>query len=403
MGATMPRDRDAHRLGALLAAAALVWPVVASAEVATDGTLGRWVRLTGPDVEVGADLGRVRGRNLFHSFRRFGVEAGGRVTFTGPGGLDNVVSRVTGGEASRIDGTLASRVGRADVWLVNPSGIVFGPGARLDVPGSFHASTADEVRFEDGAAFSAIEPEGSTLSVARPEAFGFLGGKPGAITVDRGVLEVSEGEALSLVGGDIRILGDLIGDPRVLPEEERRNGVLRAPEGTITLAALATLGDVLIDGLDERVSGTATVRMSDHALLSASGNGGGVIRVYSGRLLLEDRSAIVSNNLAMRDALGGIDIRADEIELLRGGEISSDTSGEGTGGAINIAAKRLLIDANGAESLNQPLDIGDPDTPFIVRIFFGNSLIRTSSGRFDLDEMVASSAPLLTRLAMRAT
>src|SRR3712207_8778702 len=83
--------------------------------------------------------------------------------------IDNVISRVTGGEASRIDGTLASRVGKADVWLVNPSGIVFGPGARLDVPGSFHASTADEVRFEDGEVFSARDPGGSVLSVARPE------------------------------------------------------------------------------------------------------------------------------------------------------------------------------------------------------------------------------------------
>src|SRR3712207_8497367 len=60
--------------------------------------------------------------------------------------IDNVISRVTGGEASRIDGTLASRVGKADVWLVNPSGIVFGPGARLDVPGSFHASDRKSTR-----------------------------------------------------------------------------------------------------------------------------------------------------------------------------------------------------------------------------------------------------------------
>jgi filamentous hemagglutinin family protein len=174
------RDRMA-RLGALAAACLASAP--ASAEVSTDGTLGRRVRLTGREVEVGAELGRLRGRNLFHSFERFGVERGGRVTFTGPRGLDNVISRVTGGEASRIDGTLASRVEGADVWLVNPSGIVFGPGARLDVPGSFHVSTADELRFEDGAAFSARDPSGSTLSVAAPEAFGFLGGAPTGIVV----------------------------------------------------------------------------------------------------------------------------------------------------------------------------------------------------------------------------
>src|SRR3712207_1294734 len=121
--------------------------------------------------------------------------------------IDNVISRVTGGEASRIDGTLASKVGKADVWLVNPSGIVFGPGARLDVPGSFHASTADEVGFGDGAVFSARDPSGSTLSVASPEAFGFLGGgRPGAITVDQSILAVPRGKSLSLVGGNITVL-----------------------------------------------------------------------------------------------------------------------------------------------------------------------------------------------------
>ena len=73
----------------------------------------------------------------------------------------------------------------ADLYLVNPSGIVFGPGARLDVPGSFHAATADELRFKDGARFSAREPAKGTLTVAAPESFGFLGGRPGAITVDR--------------------------------------------------------------------------------------------------------------------------------------------------------------------------------------------------------------------------
>jgi filamentous hemagglutinin family protein len=105
-------------------------PATAAGEVATDGTLGRRIRLAGPDVEVGAELGRISGRNLFHSFERFGVDAGGRVTFTGPDGLDNIVSRVTGGEASRIDGTLASRVPGADLYLVNPAGIIFGPGGR---------------------------------------------------------------------------------------------------------------------------------------------------------------------------------------------------------------------------------------------------------------------------------
>jgi filamentous hemagglutinin family protein len=153
----------------------------------------------------------VRGKNLFHSFERFGVEGGGKVTFTGPSGLDNVVSRVTGGEPSAINGTLASTVPGADVWLVNPAGIVFGPGATLDVPGSFHASTADELRFSDGVAFSASDPGRGGLSVARPEAFGFLGaGKPAAITAQGAAFPIDAGEAISLVGGDVLLLGSQI-------------------------------------------------------------------------------------------------------------------------------------------------------------------------------------------------
>lgn len=238
----------------------------ASADVATDGTVGRKVRLGGRNAEVGAELGQVRGRNLFHSFERFDVPAKGSVTFTGPRGLDNVISRVTGGKASRIDGTLASKVPGADVYLVNPSGIVFGPGARLDVPGSFHASTADELRFKDGGRFSAKDPTRGTLSVAAPESFGFLGGRPGAITVDRGVLAVGSGKQLSLVGGDVTVAGDASGPsfgdaPSGEDLRVRTSGVLRAPGGQVLLTSLGGTGTADLGG---GASGTVSgqVRLS---------------------------------------------------------------------------------------------------------------------------------------------
>jgi filamentous hemagglutinin family protein len=172
---------------ALCLLAALLWPLAGSAEVATDGMLGAKVRLTGRDVRIPARLGQIRGQNLFHSFQRFGIERGQKVTFTAPDRLrlKNVIGRVTGGERSTIDGTLASRVKGAELWLLNPAGILFGPHARLDVSGAFHASTADELRFEDGAVFSALDTQGSVLSVAAPEAFGFLHVKPAGITIDQ--------------------------------------------------------------------------------------------------------------------------------------------------------------------------------------------------------------------------
>jgi filamentous hemagglutinin family protein len=160
------------RLGLLLAALLAAAPV--QAQIVTDGTLGPKVSLQGGEIKIGADLGSRRGDNLFHSFEKFGIATGQSATFTGPGDIRNVISRVTGGEISNIDGKLASKVGQADLYLLNPAGVMFGPNARLDVPGSFHASTAHELRFTDGAHFSALDKNGSGLTVAPPEAFGFL-------------------------------------------------------------------------------------------------------------------------------------------------------------------------------------------------------------------------------------
>src|SRR5262245_50781765 len=109
----MVTTRRRHAWRALLLGTASYFAVafltarMAAAEVATDGTLGRRVSLRGGNIEIGADLGQQRGGNLFHSFRKFDVETRGRVTFTGPDSVKNVISRITGGERSSINGTLA--------------------------------------------------------------------------------------------------------------------------------------------------------------------------------------------------------------------------------------------------------------------------------------------------------
>src|SRR3954447_26162444 len=144
------------------------------AQIVTDGTVGPKVSLSGGEIKIGADLGSQRGGNLFHSFEKFGIATGQSATFTGPGDIKNVISRVTGGEVSNIDGKLRSTVGQADLYFLNPAGVMFGPNAKLNVPGSFHVSTAHELRFADGARFSAVDKTGSGLTVAPPEAFGFL-------------------------------------------------------------------------------------------------------------------------------------------------------------------------------------------------------------------------------------
>src|SRR4051812_21725375 len=181
-----------HKLGPPLLAALLA-AAPAQAQIVTDGSVGPKVSLSGGQVVIGADLGTRRGDNLFHSFEKFGVATGQTATFTGPDTIKNVISRVTGGEVSNIDGKLASKVGQAGLYFLNPAGVMFGPNAQLEVPGSFHVSTAHELHFTDGATFSAIDPAASRLTVAAPEAFGFLKPTPVGITVNSSQLKTEPG------------------------------------------------------------------------------------------------------------------------------------------------------------------------------------------------------------------
>src|SRR3954463_14396379 len=95
------------------------------AQIVTDGSVGPKVSLRGGEIEIGAKLGTRRGDNLFHSFEKFGIATGQAATFTGPSTIKNVISRGPGGEVSNIDGTLPSKVGKADLYFLNPAGIMF--------------------------------------------------------------------------------------------------------------------------------------------------------------------------------------------------------------------------------------------------------------------------------------
>ena len=174
-------------------AAACALALSSRAAVVTDGSLpdtvagpvgGGVIGTTPVDYLISPEHGALRGTNLFFSFAEFSVETQKVAAFTGPPEVQNVLARVTGGDPSRIDGTLGSTITGADLWLVNPHGVVFGAGAQLALRGAFHASTGSFVRLADGTLYSAANPGAGGLSVAPPEAFGFLGGEPGSIDVD---------------------------------------------------------------------------------------------------------------------------------------------------------------------------------------------------------------------------
>jgi filamentous hemagglutinin family protein len=95
---------------------------VSRAQITLDGSLGPRGPLSGPNYRIGAELGQMRGSNLFHSFGQFNVPTGGSATFSGPPAIANIVSRVTGGQPSAIDGALRSEIPGANLYLLNPSG-----------------------------------------------------------------------------------------------------------------------------------------------------------------------------------------------------------------------------------------------------------------------------------------
>jgi filamentous hemagglutinin family protein len=302
----------------------------AAAEVVLDGTLGPTGALLGPDFEISAALGRTEGANLFHSFERFSLQAGESATFSGPAGIANVITRVTGGARSDINGALRSTIPGADLFFLNPAGVVFGPNATLDVGGSFHVSTADELRFADGAIFSASNPDASSFTAAAPEAFGFLGAEPGDLAVDRSRLSVPAGEALSLVGGDLTVTA----------------GTIRAETGEITLAALGGPGAVAVaDGGIAAETG-ADILVTDQAVVDASGDGAGTVRVRGGRLVVENRSSIRANNTGPTDARRGIDAVELDVGLLELQDralVTTATRGAGAAGDLTIKVDRLVL------------------------------------------------------------
>ncbi len=130
------------------------------------------------------DLGVSAGSNLFHSFHRFNIDQGETVVFSGANHIENVISRVTGGGVSNINGTIKNTIPAANTYLINPAGILFGEQARLDVKGSFYASTADYLAFSAGK-FYVDETQGSTFSLSEPQSFGFMDKPHGGIEVKR--------------------------------------------------------------------------------------------------------------------------------------------------------------------------------------------------------------------------
>jgi filamentous hemagglutinin family protein len=309
--------------------------------------------LTGPNYAIPHDLGQTRGANLFHSFEQFNVLTGESATFTGPNTIQRVISRVTGGVQSFIDGLLGTDFAGAkpELYLVNPSGILFGPNASLNVSGSAHFSTADYLRFADQTGQTglfATLSETSTFSVEPVAAFGFLTDTPAPITLQRSVngiqggatLRVPAGNTFSLIGGDITMTADPALAQSFIPTVAARSGLMQLASSRSIGEIPANVADLLADGN----TSLGEINLLQGAVMDVGGNGGGTAVIRAGRLTLDgslilgdSRGNVAGKPMAIDAQLNG------EAVIRNGSAVLADTFAGGQTGALLLKAGQIEV------------------------------------------------------------
>lgn len=315
----------------------LLWGTSAIAQVVGDGTLppGAQTQVTGnPNFQI--DGGATRGSNLFHSFSQFSVPTGGSAFFNNALNITNILSRVTGNSISNIDGVIRAN-GSANVFLLNPNGILFGSNARLNIGGSFVGTTADEIGLANGDRFSAnpTQPLPSQLLNVNPNAFLFNQLAAQAI-VNRssGIgLRVPAGRSLLLVGGDVRF----------------EAGRIVSPGSQVELGGVAGQGTIALTGTgnDLRLSIPDGVARSDVSLINGSSvevpsAGGGSIAIHARNLTLANDSRILAGIRASSGSIGtqAGDIMVDAtdtVNLTNNSRIVNQVGSNAIGNAGNIS------------------------------------------------------------------
>ncbi|MEW5861653.1 MAG: filamentous hemagglutinin N-terminal domain-containing protein, partial [Cyanobacteriota bacterium] len=193
---------------------------------ATDGT-GTIVTPTGNRFDITGGTTSANGANLFHSFTKFGLDANQIANFISNPEIKNILGRVSGGDASIINGLIQVSGGNSNLFLMNPAGIIFGAEARLNVPADFTATTANRIGFGSNW-FNASGQNNYAALVGTPNSFAFTTPQPGAI-VNSGILSLNSGHNLTLLGGTII-----------------SEGILSAPGGNITVATVPGKNEVRI-------------------------------------------------------------------------------------------------------------------------------------------------------------
>jgi filamentous hemagglutinin family protein len=305
-----------HKLIALFSIAGASNPAIA--QITPDRTLGSEQSTINQDLIEG---GARRGTNLFHSFEQFNINEGQRINFSNPTGIINIISRVTGGNPSNLLGTLGIQ-GTANLFLLNPNGIIFGRNARLDIRGSFIASTANSLRLADGTEFRATDTSTNPLLTLAVPLGLQVSPHPGSIRLqgngqglrsgnttpnDANALLVPSNKTLALVGGPITSNG------ATLRTAGGRLELGSIESGFVTLNPVANGFALSYD--PQAIFGE--IQLTGATAIDASGRASGDIQAQARRILLQGGSVFENSTLG-NNAGGSVKITATESMELSG-------------------------------------------------------------------------------------
>lgn len=290
--------------------------------------------------------------NLFHSFNTFSVPTNGSVEFISPQNIQNIFSRVTGQSSSSIDGEIKVSGNTANLFLLNPNGILFGSNASLNLSGSFLATTAEAFQFDDGTLFSTTTTQANPLLTIH-NLVGLQFSKiPGDIINQSSLrdsfntpigLQVPTNQTLVLVGGDIRLEG----------------GFLSTSGGRIELGSVAGNTFVDVSFLDSglaldytQVNTFQDIQLSNEAVITTSGASSGAITLEARNILVDQSSEISAINFG---TLAGEAITlnaSDSVKLNNLSDINTLTIADGEAGDIVINTKQLLLEGESTIDAN---------------------------------------------------
>jgi len=366
---------------ALIAAPAMaqtatsIVPDAAGSALSTATTAARTGRVTV------IDGGTLAGTNLFHSFTTFNLATGDTArwttTLTDPARVTNVINRVTGGAISEIDGRIdTAALPKAAFFFINPAGIVLGQGARVDVPGAAHFSTAETLRFADGGTFSVRTPGGSVFSMAAPAQFGFLGAQ-GTIALKTQTKTLGTG-GLDLSASDITLTDARFATPWLRATAvgsgthtaSLAGGPIDSPDGRFVARdsriSVGSGGVQLVGGGVRLASTTLTMRTADEvplgdiallgdrvfltgSTLTAMTSGtapSGSIRIDAVVLVADDTVLEAHSARGATGDVGSILATAGRIRVTGNSLLSASTDGASKAGNVTLDARQILIDAS---------------------------------------------------------